>query len=70
MNRKRYQESVMSFVPVAPGKIQSYVPPKQQSLSGRTERGRAGQLSGLYLLNRDIPQPKWMAESFLSSRVI
>ncbi len=53
----------MSFVPVAPGKIQSYVPPRQQTLSGRTEQGRAGQLSGLYLLNRDIPESKWMAES-------
>lgn len=42
-NRKRYQESVMSFVPVAPGKNQSYVPPKLQTLSGRTEQGRAGQ---------------------------
>ncbi|KAI3372358.1 hypothetical protein L3Q82_022856 [Scortum barcoo] len=41
---------------VAPGKNQSYVPPKQQTLSGRTEQGRAGQLSGLYLLNRDIPE--------------
>lgn len=58
----------MSFVPVAPGKIQSYVPPKQQTLSGRTERGRAGQLSGLYLLNRDIPESKWMAESRLRDR--
>lgn len=46
-NRKRYQESVMSFVPVAPGKNQSYVPPKLQTLSGRTEQGRAGQGSSL-----------------------
>lgn len=52
----------MSFVPVAPGKNQSYVPPKQQTLSGRTEQGRAGQLSGLYLFNKDIPESKWMAE--------
>lgn len=35
----------MSFVP--PGKNQSYVPPKQQTLSGRTEQGRAGQGSSL-----------------------
>lgn len=58
----------MSFVPVAPGKNQSYVPPKQQTLSGRTEQGRAGQgragqgNSNLYLFNRDIPECKWMAE--------
>ena len=52
----------MSFVP--PGKNQSNVPPKQQTLSGRTQQGKAGQLSGLYLFNRDIPESKWMAESW------
>lgn len=31
----------------------SYVPPK---VRGRRERSKAGQLSGLDLLNRDIPQ--------------
>lgn len=52
----------MSFVPVAPSKNQSYVSVNKQSLSGRTEQARAGQLSGFSLLNRDIPESEWMTE--------
>lgn len=29
----------------------------------QAEQSGVGQLSGLYLLNRDIPESKWMAES-------
>lgn len=40
----------MSFVPVAPGKNQSYVPVRLYQAEQRQDG--AGQLSGLYLLNR------------------
>lgn len=58
----------MSFVPVAPSKNQSYVPMKKQSLSGRTEQARAGQLFGFSAKQRHSWE--WMDDWALAKKDI